>query len=156
MLGLWNSKTPPFSLTANEENWRKQEAHFYVEGKEATEGLVGGRGHWLPRTPGVQPEKMVEKATALSWWKITSETLKLPDISVQGFGKNQSRCEEAFIDRLDCYKTILTLVSNTNLLFFTLWRLESLRCHCLQGVWMLRYFSSALWMISSPVPWHGR
>lgn len=120
------------------------------------EGLLGTRGHWLPKTPGAQPEQMVEKATALSWWKITSETLELPYISAQGCGKNQSKYEEAFIDQLDCYKTILILASNTNVLFLTLWRQKSLRSHCLHGVWLLRDFSSALWIISSPVPWHGR
>lgn len=108
--------------------------HFYGE------GLVGARGHWLPRTPGVQPEQTVEKAAVLSWWKITNKTFELPDVNAQGCGKNQYRYEEVFINRLDCSKTILILASNTKLLFLTLWRLESLKSHCLQGVVTVKRF----------------
>lgn len=108
--------------------------HFYGE------GLVGAREHWLPRTPGVQPEQTVEKAAALSWWKITNKTLELPDVNAQGCGKNQYRYEEVFINRLDCSKTILILASNTNLLFLTLWRLESLKSRCLPGVVTVKRF----------------
>lgn len=62
-----------------------------------------------------------------------SGIFELLETNVQGSRKSQYRDEKPFIDYLDCYKNILTLVSNKANLYLTALKIEKSKVTLLTG-----------------------